>query len=601
MDDRDSFELLVGRVSRRRLLQGAALGTVGLAAAALIGCGDDDDDDDDDDAVAATATQAAQPTATVQGASATEAPSEGGPQDGGVFRWHFSFPITVHQDPHFVGGRGSFAWMFLGDVGVRWNARGDELTPDLLNSWESADGLVHTVTVRPGVKTHNVPLTNGRLFDAEDAALNLKRMAGLLDPDNISKYHKRGGLKGMSDASAVDESVLNVTFDEPAPHFPQGLTDYLMFFIPREDFQDTELFNDPAALSGTGPFLADEYRDGELQTFKRNPDFWGGRPYLDGIELRQVGDRVSQMSDFLQKNAEYLENPSRVDRQTVEQQYPSSQLHAWPGSTCAYMKFNVTRPPFDDVRVRTALQLATNYVLNENDFWGEGFWGPAAVINNAHGAALQKDDVLKLPGWRLDKKEEDIAEAQKLLAAAGFPEGAGLDFKVLGSEASRNYGYDFSIRQLDDWHRAFPEISAEIDLAADRATQTSRQNEQDFDFTMRAAVSVAPAAVDASSHWGTGGSANVGGYSNSTLDDILARARTTADQANEAPELVQEAEQLLLEDMPGTIVHRLYQAGIYGENVRGIPTIQDGDRPLAGNFENWNSVHRHSAVLWLEK
>ena len=48
MGDRGDLDLLIGRLTRRQLLRGAALGTAGLAAAALIGCGDDDDDDDDD-------------------------------------------------------------------------------------------------------------------------------------------------------------------------------------------------------------------------------------------------------------------------------------------------------------------------------------------------------------------------------------------------------------------------------------------------------------------------------------------------------------------------------------------------------------------------
>ena len=536
----------------------------------------------------------------MQGASATQAPSEGGPQDGGTFRWHFRYPVTVHVDPHFAGGRGAFFWMFMGNVAVRWNAPANELTPELFGSWETADGLVHNVTVQPGVKTHNVSLTNGRDFDAQDLAMNLMRISGLSDPDNISSYTRRGGLRGMTDASAVDDSNVQVTFSESAPHFPEGLTDYLMTFIPRENFENPELFGTPEQLSGTGPFIVERFIDGEITTFTRNPDFWGGRPYLDGVELRQLGDRVSQVSDFLQGNAEYLENPSRVERQTVTQQAADAQIHAWPGSTCAYSKYNFQRAPFDDLRVRRALHLATNYVLNQEDYWGEGFFGLAGVINNAHGATYTEQEVRTFPGWRTAEKDEDIAEGARLLDAAGFPQGAGLDFKVLGTETSLAYGYDFAIRQMDDWRRAFSDISVEVDLVSDGATQSARQNDGAFDYAMRAAVSTSPAAVDASQHYETGGSVNIGGYSNPALDGVLERARTALER-DEAAELIRKAEDILFEDLPGVITHRLYQAGIWSGNVRGLPTIPDGERALAGSFENWNSVHRHTSVIWLEK
>lgn len=550
---------------------------------------------------APAATQA--PTATptqVQGASATEAPSEGGPQEGGIFRWHFRYPVALHLDPHFAGGRGAFFWMFMGNVAVRWNAPATDLTPELFDSWESADGLVHNVTVRPGVKTHNVALTNGRDFDAQDLAMNLMRISGLADPDNISSYTRRGGLRGMTDATAVDDSNVSVTFGEVAGHFPEGLTDYLMTFIPRENFENPDLFNSPEQLSGTGPFIVEQFVDGEITTFTRNPDFWGGQPHLDGVELRQLGDRVSQMADFLQGNAEYLENPSRVERETVGQQAPDAQIHAWPGSTCTYSKFNVRQAPFDDQRVRRALHLATNYVLNQEDYWGEGFFGLAGVINNAHGAAYSEAEIRTFPGWREAEKDADIAEGAMLLDAAGYPNGAGLDFKVLGTEFQQAYGYDFSIRQMDDWRRAYSDISVEVDLVADSATNTARQNEGAFDYAMRAAVSTSPASVDASQHYETGGAANIGGYSSAELDGVLERARTTLER-DEATALIRQAEDILLEDLPGTITHRLYQAGIWSGSVRGLPTIPQGERALAGSFENWNSVHRHTAVIWLEK
>src|SRR5262249_53563348 len=134
---------------------------------------------------------------------------------------------------------------------------------------------------------------------------------------------------------------------------------------------------------------------------------------------------------------------------------------AWPGSTCAYAKFNVTKAPFGDVRVRQAIHLATQYVANEDANWGANFYALGGVLNNAFPEAYQPADIAKMPGWRTDKSA-DLKTANDLLTAAGFPQGQGLSFKITEFATNLNYGYDFAVRQVDNLKQAFPKIDVQL-------------------------------------------------------------------------------------------------------------------------------------------
>src|SRR5690606_27333201 len=111
--------------------------------------------------------------------------------------------------------------------------------------------------------------------------------------------------------------------------------------------------------------------------------------------IHPAADRLSEMSLFIQGDAHYFNNPTKVERETIADQVEDSQLFQWPGSTCAYMLFNVRKAPFDDVRIRQAMHLATNYVKNQEAYWGPGFYTLAGVVNNAFAVGLSHDEILE--------------------------------------------------------------------------------------------------------------------------------------------------------------------------------------------------------------
>ena len=593
-----------GKRLPRRAFLGSSVGLgVGAAALGLVGCGDDDDDDAPATAATAAtaaATAAATEAATEAATAAATAAAADAPKQGGSYIWEgdgirFVPPVV---DPHVAGSGGVRLWLFSADIAVRRNFDGSELVPELFSAWETVDGLEHIVTVRPGVKTHDGPLTGGRLFNTEDVAVNLERIAGLLDPEgDPSGYWMANLLQGLVSAEAIDDSKVQVTFSSPLA-FPWGLTLPYASLLPVENFESGGLQNaDPAKVSATGPWVLSEYKTDESFTASRNPDYWGGAPYMDDVIWRPTGDRVSQSASFIQGNANFFNNPSKVERETILDAREGSQLFHWAGSTCAYTIFN-TRDgaKFADRRLRHAMHLATNYVANQTAFWGEGFFALGGVLNNAHAEGLSQEELLTMPGWREDKTE-DLKTANDLIAAAGFPQGEGLSFEFMGNTVWEAYGYNFSIRQMDDWRSAFPEIDVEGRLSADPTAHIEALTNGGFDVSHLPIGSSSPASSDLGQYT-TGAGNNFSGYSNPELDAVVARANTRFIPA-EASEDVLEAQRILLEDLPQLIDHRLHQAAIYGPDVRGFPIIPGATEPLAGNFENWDTIARHAGSLWL--
>jgi len=487
-------------------------------------------------------------------------------------------------------------WQFAGNTAVRWDATGTKLLPELFNTWETVDGIDYVVTVRPGVKTHNLPLTNGRLFDAEDLAANLMRISGLSDPARVANYQYRGALPGLVSARAVDSSKVQVKFSSPTP-FPHGLTNYLITLMPRENFSDPATLSEPTKVSGTGPWIVSEFKVDDSMTFKRNPDYWDGRPNIDSVVWKASADRTSQISSFIQGNASYIEGVSKAEQDTIAKTAKGTQLFSWAGSSCPWVVFNMKKAPFNDVRVRQALHLATNYVQNGDAFWGVGSYTLSGVLNNAFPDGLTHDELLKTPGWRADKTA-DLKTANDLLTAAGFPQGQGLKFEYLSNPQLE--GNDLPVRMKDNWTTAFPKMDVSIKVI-DSTEQVTLVRGGNFDFAYFSAggVSIGPASVELSRFFSSKGPDNVSGYANAEVDDLVGKAVLALDKPD-ASTLNKKVQDIVLRELPRIIPYRRQQTAIYAANVRGFPTLPGGTKPIVGNFDNWNAITRHISKLWLD-
>jgi ABC-type transport system substrate-binding protein len=218
----------------------------------------------------------------------------------------------------------------------------------------------------------------------------------------------------------------------------------------------------------------------------------------------------------------------KVQADTVMAQMPGATKLTYTADASPGLEFNLRRKPWDDVRVRRAINIGLDrQAVNNTAFFGEGnIGGPSPVVPSlvAQGWGMQPDEFMKLPGWR-QPKDQDLAEAKRLLAEAGIPPGfkAVMKFKkgsgqpAAVSEPAANslssIGLSITIQPMED------------------AAYLQAEKDRDFDLRMEAAVggSLTPGST-AYAKWNTKGSQNVNGLQDPELDRLTDAALVELDQ-----------------------------------------------------------------------
>ena len=282
----------------------------------------------------------------------------------------------------------------------------------------SADGLTYTFKLRKGVK-----FQNGREFTADDVVYTITRV---LDPKTASPGSWVFlGIKGAQEfidgtatsvegIKAIDPYTVEFTLTSPDVTFLNKMAINFAFIVPKEEVEKSGV-NFGHEPVGTGPFKLTEWVTGQRLVFERNPDyFFEGRPFLDkitievGVEpdvalLRLEKGEIQLMGDP-PPGADWTRitgDPAWKDRIEVEQTVNTT-----------YIAINVNEPPFDNVKVRQAL----NHAIDKQ-----------RIVQLLNGRATVANQILPplMPGFDEGYQgyEFDPEKAKQLLSEAGFPDG----------------------------------------------------------------------------------------------------------------------------------------------------------------------------------
>ena len=565
--------------SRRGLLRGGGAAALGLAGAALIGCGGEDE------APAPAATQAGGGTPAA-GASpaATSAPATQERKYGGLFRRAQTISFTDALDPHISVYVGCTLACEYTDHAVLATQDGSGFQGMLAASWEIPDETTMIMQVQPGAKWHNKPPVDGRAVDAEDLAYNFNRIAGLFadqEGNPPARYQRRTTMSGMERAEAVDAQQVKVTFARPTSTFLAGLTDFRNNMIPRDFLEKGGNYEaDASTYIGSGPYIVEHFENEVKGTFKRNPEYWQKDPttgqqlpYFDEVEWTWLPDSASRQAAFLAGDIQEYGGVDKVAREILLKQ-GKFQVAGWNSGGWTPMRLNSSREKLSDPRVRTALRLVIDYKTMNDARSGEGFWEYGAVMPTGFREAIQSDEVATLPGWNPATKEADIAEAKRLMDAAGFPEGelGGLGIMpVLNGPANS----DIAIQVKDFWDRVWPKMGVVLDLAGDLGASQNRAVKQDFDVLMYGLAPQPDAVLELTSTYGTEGSRNYSSFSDPQVDELLDQASGQLDLDERAVTL-RKAQDRLIELTPIIVIASTTADApniMYREYVRGIENV----------------------------
>ncbi len=304
------------------------------------------------------------------------------------------------------------------------------LMPDLAESYSiSDDGLVYTFTLHRGVKFHT-----GREMTAEDVKYSLDRVtdpatqspgAGFFGSIAGFDSAAAGDGNGLSGVTVVDPYTVQIELSRPDATFLHVMAINFSFVVPKEVVEQygPDFGKNPV---GTGAFSLTEWTLGQRLVFTRNADYWReGLPKLDEIVfeigqeptvalLRLQNGEVDILGDGIPP-AQFLEvrdNPAYSDL-IIE----GGQLHT------GYITLNVNTPPFDNVLVRRAINMAIN---------------KERIVRIINGRAVIANQPLPptMPGYAPDYEglTYDVEGAKALLAEAGLPDGFTTELYVYNTD-----------------------------------------------------------------------------------------------------------------------------------------------------------------------
>jgi dipeptide transport system substrate-binding protein len=246
-----------------------------------------------------------------------------------------------------------------------------KIVPALAESWEvSDDGLEYTFHLRQGVKFHTTKdFTPGRDFNADDVIFSFERQRSADHP-----YHGISGgayeyFNSMSmgelikSVEKVDDATVKFVLNKPeAPFIANMGMDFAS--IMSAEYADQMMQADNADQFdqnpvGTGPFQLVAYQKDAVIRYQAHPDYWAGKAPIDNLVFAITPDAAVRYQKLKAGECHVMTYPNPADIQAMEQDGDINLLQQ-EGLNVGYLAFNAEKKPFDDKRVRQALNMAVN-------------------------------------------------------------------------------------------------------------------------------------------------------------------------------------------------------------------------------------------------
>jgi peptide/nickel transport system substrate-binding protein len=487
-------------------------------------------------------------------------------------------PSTL--DPHTLTLPGAMAVsliynkLFGVTPGVLQTTSG-EIEPDLAESWEySADHLTLTVKIRQdaGTPPDQAPL-NGRKLDAEDVVYSWKRWSeiGAASSDLVNAKNPAAPVLSLE---ATDKNTIVLKLAKPSASLLATLASQLQgqfFILPRESESDYDPRSDP---KGAGAYYLSEHIPSSRLVFTRNPNNYDKLSYPEVIDTPIIPETAQVVAQLVA--GQIYHHYTRIAPENVLQiknDAPKISVYQTSinnlGVTVFFgFKADSDNAPFRDVRIRQAFSMAmdrdlyADVVGNVSKFADSGL-----PVDTAWNPAL---DPLTYAGWPLDPQgsdfgenakffKHDIAEAKKLLTAAGHTDGikvianyiAGTGYgpayqdnlqPILGMAADAGFSFDEQEQNYQtNWVSDFRDSHGFFDGLAFRLTPVPSEP-RDALFALYNQAGSLNYGFDPD---GKGVTSSKGPYNGDpTCDDLTSKLRITFD-TNEAIGIAQELQRYL--------------------------------------------------------
>jgi peptide/nickel transport system substrate-binding protein len=483
----------------KRLMRAGVVVTSGLLLAGCFGGGSSKDSRTD-------------PTAAVD-----LLPDAGTPQDGGTFTT-IDPSDAPSLDPHKAasaytgGGVSGIVYSKLLDfkVGREIPYGSMEVYGDLAESWKrSDDGKTWTFTLRKGVKFQNIAPVNGREFVAADVLCTVDRIKTL--PGVQANL-----MVVVDSVTAPDPHTVVFNLNAPYAAFDETMANFYMTMLPCEGTRgEFDLATKPI---GTGPFIMAQWDRKQQRIYKKNPDYFvKGKPHLDEFKIIIMADPVAQIAAFRTGQVDYFGSITETLLPTLVSTNPDAVVRRQMGMTEGWTFFNQNVKPFDNLKVRQAIQMSLDRDGMARTFSSPGYKLSGPIPPNIFGG-LSPEESGKLTPY-------DPTAAKKLLAEAGYPNG----FDVILTTTD---GYGPVITNRAQWvQEDLKKIGITATLKVlDYATWFSTWQSKDYQMGYGYSSGLMTADEFLAAYWLSNGTRNWFNINDPKLDAMIMQQRSELDK-----------------------------------------------------------------------
>jgi len=459
-----------------------------------------------------------------------------------------------------------------------------KLACDLCESWTQIDPTTYEFKLRQGVRWHNVPPVNGRELVADDVKYTLERLKTGNFRNDPRFGRNQSKVASIESIETPDKYTLRVKLKAPDAAFLWHMGDPFVLIVAREQVEAESDGILQSGLVGTGPFILKEFTPKVGYTLVRNPDYFQpGLPYLDAVEVRVIMDNTTRANAF---RAKEIHDPGMFmdaeKKRIIDRSHPDLFMGEVPGMTTAGIYFNTTRPPFDDARVRRAINLA----IDRQGIIDATRFGHAVLtrwLSPSVGIyATPENEVAKLPGYR-QPKDQDVATARRLLAEAGYPNGFSTELKVI---RSANIPADAEV--IAEQLRR--NLNVEVKLVVlERAVHAKETQAGNYAMSAEYTLSSAGDPGEALGQIVSTSGANTGQWKNARYDELYAQQQAALDPQERA-RIIGQMMDLLDEEVPVLITYT-------DNNYRGYPKGCHGIQ----QEHRYNVLIRYMSEVWCDE
>jgi ABC-type transport system substrate-binding protein len=445
------------------------------------------------------------------------------------------------------------------------------LTPGLARAWETdPTGRSYTFHLRPNATFHD-----GRPIKASDVRSSMLRALAPgttggrgwpLFPIRGARAYAAGQSKDIDGIAVPNDSTVVLTLEEPLNIFPKLLAMPVAAIVPTPTSSDFD-----QRPNGSGPWKFVSWSHDDAIVLAKNEKYWGGSPKSDTLRIRIIPEPLTQAAEYEAGHLSVVEVPIGETRRWEETH--SQELQRRPVIREYYVAINTTRGPLRDVRVRRAL----NHAIDVRTLLTTLFADRGVRAAGSLPPGIAGYDSTRAP------YDYNPAEAKRLLAEAGYPNGFGVKlWRTQRAELSR-------LAQSIQQSLAEVGIRAEIvERDASSARAAVRNGEADLFLTDWWADYPDPENFNYplfySRNKGPGG--NYAFLADPRLDSMIVRARSTTDE-NEKVRLAREIDVRVFDLAPWIFLW--FPVDVWAAQ----PDVQGWRVPLIFTGQRWTQVERH--------